>query len=117
MLSNGNFISAITNILNVGRDDLEMTSEDTYISYLPLAHIFDRLGVYASMSVGAGVGFYGGEILKIMDDLYLLKPTIFPSVPRLLNRVYDKVIQGLNEKSFLKRWLFYKGLNAKLYYL
>ena len=52
-----------------------------------------------------------------MDDLAILKPTIFVSVPRLLNKVYDKVILSLKEKSFWKRWLFYKGLNAKLYYL
>jgi long-chain acyl-CoA synthetase len=63
MLSNRNFLSAITNILKVGRQDYEINSKDTYISYLPLAHVFDRLGVYASLSVGAGVGFFGGEIL------------------------------------------------------
>lgn len=40
-----------------------------YMSYLPLAHVFDRLGVYGSISMGAGVGFFGGEILKIIDDL------------------------------------------------
>lgn len=92
MLSNRNFLSAITNILKVGREDLEINSNDTYISYLPLAHVFDRLGVYASLSTGAAVGFFGGEILKIMDDLAILKPTIFVSVPRLLNKVYDKVM-------------------------
>ncbi len=62
-MSNRNFLSAITNILKVGRQDYEINSKDTYISYLPLAHVFDRLGVYASLSTGAGVGFYGGEIL------------------------------------------------------
>jgi long-chain acyl-CoA synthetase len=75
------------------------------------------LGVYASLSTGAAVGFYGGEVLKIMDDLALLKPTIFVSVPRLLNRVYEKVVLGVKEKPFWKRWLFSKGLNSKLYYL
>mmetsp|Transcript_4333 Transcript_4333/g.4101 ORF Transcript_4333/g.4101 Transcript_4333/m.4101 type:complete len:93 (+) Transcript_4333:763-1041(+) len=92
MLSNRNFLGAITNILKVGREDLELNENDTYISYLPLAHVFDRLGVYAALSVGAGVGFYGGEVLKIMEDLAILKPTLFVSVPRLLNKVYDKVL-------------------------
>lgn len=63
MLSNRNFLSAITNILKVGRQDYEISYKDTYISYLPLAHVFDRLGVYAALSTGAGVGFYGGEVL------------------------------------------------------
>lgn len=48
---------------------MSFTADDTYISYLPLAHVFDRLGVYAALSVGAAVGFFGGEILKIIDDL------------------------------------------------
>lgn len=68
MLTNSNFISAITNILKVG-EGYEVCQNDTYISYLPLAHVFDRLGVYSSLSVGANVGFFGGEILKIVDDL------------------------------------------------
>lgn len=43
------------------------------------------------MSVGANIGFFGGEILKIVDDLQILKPTVFPTVPRLLNKVYDRI--------------------------
>jgi long-chain acyl-CoA synthetase len=44
---------------------------------------------------GGGVGFFGGKILKITDDLMLLKPTVFASVPRLLNKVYEKVLAGV----------------------
>jgi len=68
MLSNRNFMSAITNILKAG-ETCEINDTDTYISYLPLAHVFDRLGVYSALSRGASVGFFGGEILKIVDDL------------------------------------------------
>jgi long-chain acyl-CoA synthetase len=77
--------------------DFSFNESDTYLSYLPLAHVFDRLGCYAALSVGAGVGFFGGEILRILDDLQLLKPTIFVSVPRLLNKVYDRIQQSLND--------------------
>jgi long-subunit acyl-CoA synthetase (AMP-forming) len=52
MLSNENFISAIANILKVA-GDFPFCQEDVYISYLPLAHVFDRLGVYGVMSIGA----------------------------------------------------------------
>lgn len=71
MLSNENFISAIANILKVA-GDFPFIPEDVYISYLPLAHVFDRLGVYAIMSIGARIGFFGGQILKILDDLQVL---------------------------------------------
>lgn len=68
MLSNENFLAGIQNILFVA-GDFPFSEVDTYISYLPLAHVFDRLGVYACMSRGASVGFYGGQILKIIEDL------------------------------------------------
>lgn len=68
MLTNGNFLSAIQAILKIA-EDFPFSDDDTYISYLPLAHVFDRLGVYASLSMGAAVGFFGGVILKIVEDL------------------------------------------------
>ena len=59
MLSNGNFLSAIANILKVA-GDFPFSPDDIYMSYLPLAHVFDRLGVYACLSMGASIGFFGG---------------------------------------------------------
>ena len=90
LLSNKNFLSALTNIQKVG-SGYEVSEDDVYISYLPLAHVFDRLGVYSALSVGAGVGFFAGDIQKIADDMSILKPSIFPTVPRLLNKIYDKI--------------------------
>lgn len=116
MLSNENFLSAIANILKVA-GDFPFSEDDVYMSYLPLAHVFDRLGVFAVMSMGGQIGFFGGQILKIIDDLQLLKPTIFPSVPRLLNKVYDRIQAGLSQQTVMKRWLFNKGMAAKQYYL
>lgn len=40
---------------------------------------------------GASIGFFQGDIRLLSDDLNTLKPTVFPVVPRLLNRMYDKV--------------------------
>ena len=42
---------------------------------------------------GCQVGFYRGDVKLLMEDIGALKPTVFPTVPRLLNRVYDKVHQ------------------------
>lgn len=41
---------------------------------------------------GARIGYFQGDIRLLMDDLKTLKPTVFPVVPRLLNRMFDKVI-------------------------
>jgi len=112
MLSNGNFLAAIASILKVA-GDFPFSPDDVYMSYLPLAHVFDRLGVHASLSMGAGIGFFGGVILKIVDDLQLLRPTIFPSVPRLLNKVYDRIIAGVALIPRHRQLLFHTALSRK----
>ena len=88
------------------RSLFELKSTDVHISYLPLAHIFERIVMTALTTVGAGIGFYQGDTLKSMDDIAALRPTIFVSVPRLFNKVYDKVMAGVKEKSTFKQMLF-----------
>ena len=40
---------------------------------------------------GMKIGFFGGDVLKLVEDIGILKPTFFPSVPRLFNRIYGKI--------------------------
>ena len=94
----------------------KFSKDDVYISYLPLAHVFDRLGCHSMLGQGGAIGFFGGQVLKITDDLQLLKPTVFPSVPRLLNKVYEKVMAGVQEKPVTKRMMFFQALVSKNYY-
>lgn len=72
------------------------------ISFLPLAHMLERCcenGIYYS---GAAVGFFTGNIRDLTNDLKALKPTIMPAVPRLLNRVYDKLQDEISKSSWKK---------------
>ena len=59
---------------------------DTMCSYLPLAHIYGRLLEHITAYGGGKVGYFHGNILELVDDLKLLRPTTFASVPRLYNR-------------------------------
>lgn len=68
MLSNRNFLSAMTNILQMTAQ-FKFSKDDVYISYLPLAHVFDRLGCHTMLGQGGAIGFFGGQVLKITDDL------------------------------------------------
>ncbi|XP_070356108.1 long-chain-fatty-acid--CoA ligase 1 isoform X3 [Equus asinus] len=52
---------------------------------------------------GAKIGFFQGDIRLLMDDLKALQPTVFPVVPRLLNRMFDRIFGQAN--TTLKRWL------------
>mmetsp|Transcript_8967 Transcript_8967/g.8936 ORF Transcript_8967/g.8936 Transcript_8967/m.8936 type:complete len:538 (+) Transcript_8967:363-1976(+) len=87
---------------------------DVHISYLPLAHVYERYFMLASAYAGASVGFYRGDPLKLKDDLALLKPTIFASVPRVLNRFYDLINSNLSKQTGFKAKLIKKALAAKL---
>uniref|UniRef100_A0A668ARQ3 Long-chain-fatty-acid--CoA ligase n=1 Tax=Myripristis murdjan TaxID=586833 RepID=A0A668ARQ3_9TELE len=60
---------------------------------------------------GAKVGFFQGDIRLLPDDMKTLQPTIFPVVPRLLNRVYDKVQSGA--KTPFKKWLLNFAVERK----
>ena len=57
-----------------------------FLSYLPLAHIYERLSEHAALWAGAAIGYFHGDILALVEDLKLLRPTVFSSVPRLYNR-------------------------------
>jgi long-chain acyl-CoA synthetase len=59
---------------------------DIHLSYLPLAHIYGRLVDQIAFSEGARVGYFRGDILGLVDDMKILKPTGFLSVPRLFNK-------------------------------
>lgn len=81
---------------------------------------------------GAKVGFFQGDVKLLIEDMQALKPTLFVSVPRLLNRIYDKVyplcvctywgycdttvllqVIGGASASPIKKWLFEKALASK----
>ena len=80
--------AAYYRLKSVGND---IDENDTYISYLPAAHSFEQVLFGVSMLYGMKSGFFGGNVLKLTDDIALLKPTIFPSVPRLYNKIYGKI--------------------------
>uniref|UniRef100_A0A8C2ZJP5 Arachidonate--CoA ligase n=1 Tax=Cyclopterus lumpus TaxID=8103 RepID=A0A8C2ZJP5_CYCLU len=87
------------------------STQDVSISFLPLAHMFERVVQVSRGSWGERVGFFQGDIRLLPDDMKTLQPTIFPVVPRLLNRVYDKVQSGA--KSPFKKWLLNFAVQRK----
>jgi long-chain acyl-CoA synthetase len=82
VLSHANALSAVSSARSFGN----ITSKDVHMSYLPLAHIYGRLIDGTALAEGARIGFFRGDILGLVDDLKILKPTGFVSVPRLFNR-------------------------------
>ncbi|KAK1291509.1 Long chain acyl-CoA synthetase 6, peroxisomal [Acorus calamus] len=88
---------------------------DIYISYLPLAHIYERANQIAMIYGGVAIGFYQGDNLKLLDDMAALRPTLFSSVPRLYNRIYAGIMNAVKTSGVLKQRLFNAAYNAKLH--
>ncbi|KAJ3321380.1 Long chain acyl-CoA synthetase 7 peroxisomal [Boothiomyces sp. JEL0866] len=119
VISHGNLLSFVTGALHMAKNQelYNFCSSDVHISYLPLAHIFERVVQTYIIYVGASVGFYQGDTLKLLEDVAELKPTIFVSVPRLFNRIYDKVMAGVKEAGGLSASIFNYAYEAKKYWL
>lgn len=80
---------------------------DCLISYLPLAHIFGRVNEEMMTLTGNKIGYWRGDILGLLDDIKALKPTLFPGVPRVFDRIYSKVQGGLHGlKKTIYDWMF-----------
>ncbi|GLV39486.1 uncharacterized protein CBL_09627 [Carabus blaptoides fortunei] len=111
MLTHQNVVASVCSVtLQLG--DHRQTSTDVMISFLPLAHMLERCCENAMFMVGGAVGYFSGDIRRLADDMKALRPTVTPAVPRLLNRIYDKV-QAEVSGSFLKRMLFNMAMSAK----
>jgi len=78
---------------------ISFTDNDTSISYLPYAHIFEQCNFIFSLITGHSHGYYSGDPLKLIDDIQTLKPTFLATVPRVLNRVHGKIMDGLATKT------------------
>lgn len=95
----------------------KMTVDDVYISFLPLAHILDRMIEEYFFHKGASVGYYHGEIREIKDDLMELKPTFLAGVPRVFERVHEGVLQALEDLNWRRRKIFHLLYKYKLYWM
>ncbi|KAI9336701.1 hypothetical protein BDR26DRAFT_864401, partial [Obelidium mucronatum] len=111
MLTHENILSLIKHASDNGFD---FNEKDVYISYLPLAHVYEKGMFVAITACGGSVGFYRGDVSLLIEDIGTLKPTIFCSVPRLLNRIHDKIVKQATTSSAIKSHLFTTALSAKL---
>ncbi|XP_039057002.1 long chain acyl-CoA synthetase 4-like [Hibiscus syriacus] len=116
LISNESIVTLIAGVNNLlERVNEQLTMKDVYISYLPLAHIFDRVIEELFISHGASIGFWRGDIKLLVEDLGELKPSIFCVVPRVLDRIYSGLQQKVSEGSLLKKTLFNAAYSLKFY--
>lgn len=107
LISNESIITLIAGVKRFLESVNEkLDANDVYLSYLPLAHIFDRAIEECFISHGARIGFWRGDVKLLLEDIGVLKPTVFCAVPRVLDRIYSGLQEKLRTGGLLKRTLF-----------
>ena len=81
------------------------------VSYLPMCYTLERCCQLALVLAGGRIGFFCGNMRGLTTDLRDLRPTIVPSVPRVINRIYSQATR-LARKSLLVRWLVNRSLST-----
>ncbi|KDP25300.1 hypothetical protein JCGZ_20456 [Jatropha curcas] len=115
LISNESIVTLIAGVKKLLESvNEQLTIKDVYLSYLPLAHIFDRVIEELFISHGASIGFWRGDIKLLIEDIGELKPTIFCAVPRVLDRIHSGLTQKISSGSFLKQKLFNIAYSYKL---
>jgi len=113
MLTHDNIISNIDGIVTA--KSLPLRSDEKALSFLPLCHIYERMDVYVYMYYGVSV-YYAESMETIADNLREINPHVFATVPRLLEKVYDKIVAKGYELSGIKKQLFFWALKLGLKY-
>ena len=112
MLTHSNFMSnaqAATEIVSI-------TPDDVFLSFLPLSHVFERMGGhYLPLSGGATIA-YAESLFTIRQDMQEVRPTIMMSVPRLYEGMHERIIRSVKEGSSTKQKIFHwsVGVGAKV---
>jgi long-chain acyl-CoA synthetase len=102
LLTHDNFMSNITEVLNV----VDITEKDTVLSFLPLAHVLERMVTFGYVHQGCSIA-YAESLETLGENLLEVRPHIMVNVPRVLEKIYAKVIDNVLASSSLKRKIFF----------
>ncbi|XP_043237225.1 long-chain-fatty-acid--CoA ligase 1-like [Amphibalanus amphitrite] len=111
VLTHANVTSSVHALL-LQLDSCAPNSGDVLMSYLPLAHMLERICEAVLFSQGGSVGYWSGDLHDLPSDLSALRPTVVPMVPRQLNRLKDRAVAWA-AGSGLRRRLLKWALSAK----
>jgi len=102
VLTHKNLLSNVKGTLSVA----EFTNNETFLSFLPLSHVLERMGGhYTPFSIGATI-FYAENMETIADNMIESSPTIVVCVPRVFEKIHAKFMQGIKDAPKIRQNLF-----------
>ena len=102
MLTHANLVS---NVLAC-EPFMPYTPSDIHLSHLPLSHVLERMGGYYCMIFRGVTIAYAEDIKTVADNIREVRPTVLISVPRLYEKIYAKIMAGVESGSFIKKAIF-----------
>lgn len=110
MLTHNNLLSNVLESSKLYPEEIKRA-----LSFLPMCHIFERMVVYMYFYLGISV-YYAQSMDTIVADMQDVKPHCFTTVPRLLEKVYDRIVAKGSELTGIKKGIFYWALDLGLKY-
>ncbi|KAK8845921.1 hypothetical protein M9Y10_020855 [Tritrichomonas musculus] len=98
--------SQVSNTINC-KTQLGITQNSRHLSYLPLPHVFERVAISTILFAGGSIGVFSGSIPRLTEDMQILQPTHLTAVPRVINRIYDNIMNKLHSSSYIKQGIFW----------
>lgn len=111
MLSHSNLVSNVLDSL----DRVPINSDAKALSFLPVCHVFERMLLYLYQYIGVSI-YFAESIEKVGDNIKEVQPNIFTAVPRLIEKVYAKIIAKGDELTGIKKKLFFWAVDLGLEY-
>ena len=115
MLTHRNYVSMALGIISL--PFVRPTKDSICICWLPLAHVFEQFVVVCMLAMGVKVGFFSGDIAKLSDDMQVLKPYFFGSVPRVFNKIYEQSGIEIAKLTGFRKKLYERAVAVKQYEL
>lgn len=112
MLSHNNLVS---NVLDSEKRVPFDKGKSKALSFLPVCHVFERMILYIYQYCGVEI-YFAESIDKMVDNVNEIKPTVMTAVPRLFEKVYDKIVSKGNEQKGIKKMIFFWALELGLKY-
>ncbi|WP_309608199.1 long-chain fatty acid--CoA ligase [Flavobacterium sp.] len=112
MLSHNNIVS---NVLDSSNRIPFESGKSRALSFLPICHIYERMVTYIYQYTGCSI-YFGESLEKISENIKEVSPTVMTGVPRLIEKVYEKIISKGSELTGIKKKLFFWAVNLGLKY-
>jgi long-chain acyl-CoA synthetase len=93
-------------------DRLGLADDEVFLSFLPLSHLYERVAGHWTPMYRTNTIFYSEGINTVIEDIKIAKPTVIVSVPRLYEKITDKILNQIEHSSVIKQKMFYWALGV-----